>query len=159
MGLHSNLAAHPGELSIEPERPQKIWTLGYGLFAAAIIIGLYFSAQYNYLAFHILAEMFSIVVAAALFLLVWHGRRFIGNNSLVALGIAFFFVGIFDLMHTLTYKGMGVFHLDDSANTATQLWVAARWLESLSLLAFIWLMGRPVRPVAVLWGYVLVTGI
>ncbi len=154
-----NTAAHPGELSVEADHLQKSWTLSHGLFAAALVVGFYFLALHNYLAFHILTEMFSIVVAAALFLLVWHGRRFIGNNSLVALGVAFFFAGFIDLMHTLTYKGMGVFHLDDSANAATQLWIAARWLESLSLLAFMWLMGRPVRPVVVLWGYAVVTGL
>jgi PAS domain S-box-containing protein len=159
MRSQSNSSAHPGELATEPEQTQKSWTVGHSLFAAVLVAGFYFLALHNYLAFHILAEMFSIVVAAALFLLVWHGRRFIGNNSLVALGIAFFFAGFIDLMHTLTYKGMGVFQLEDEANTATQLWIAARWLESLSILAFVWRMGRPVRPVVVLWGYAVVTGL
>jgi PAS domain S-box-containing protein len=159
MGLQSNQSAHPGELSAEPEQSQKSWTLSHGLFAAAFVAGFYFLALHNFLAFHILTEMLSIVVAAALFLLVWHGRRFIGNNSLVALGVAFFFAGFIDLMHILTYKEMGVFQLEDPANAATQLWIAARWLESLSLLAFIWLMGRSFRPVIVLWGYAVVTGL
>jgi PAS domain S-box-containing protein len=155
----SNLGAHPGELSVGSEQSQKSWTLSHSFFTVALVVGLYFLALHNYLAFHTLAEMFSIVVAAALFLLVWHGRRFIGNNSLVALGVAFFFAGFIDLMHTLTYQGMGVFQLEDQANVATQLWIVARWLESLSLLAFIWLMGKSFRPVAILWGYAVVTGL
>jgi PAS domain S-box-containing protein len=159
MKLQSNPEIYPGELVAEPEQRQKSRTLSHGLFAAALFVGLFLLARLNYLAFHVLAEMFSIVVAAALFLLVWHGRRFIGNNSLVALGVAFFFTGFIDLMHTLAYKGMGVFQLGDQANVATQLWIAARWLESLSFLGFVWLMDRPVRPVIVLWGYAVVTGL
>ena len=131
MKPQSNAAIYPGELVAEPEQRQKSWTLSHGLFAAALVAGLFlFVTQLNYLAFHVLTEMFSIVVAAALFLLVWHGRRFIGNNSLVALGVAFFFAGFIDLMHTLAYKGMGVFELGDQANVATQLWIAARWLNN-----------------------------
>ncbi len=158
MKPQSNAAIYPGERVAVPEQWQKSWTLSHGLFAAALVVGLFLLARLNYLAFHVLAEMFSIVVAAALFLLVWHGRRFIGNNSLVALGVAFFFAGLIDLMHTLAYKGMGVFQLGDQANVATQLWIAARWLESLSFFGFVWLMDRPVRPVIVLWGYAVVTG-
>ncbi len=159
MGIQSKGVDCLGALSTESENPQKIWTLSHSLFATALVAGMYFLARHNYLAFHVSVEMFSIVVAAALFLMVWHGRRFIGNNSLVALGIAFFFAGFLDLIHTLSYKGMGVFHFIDQANVATQLWIAARWLESLSLLAFIWLMGRSLRPAAVLWGYAVVTGL
>jgi PAS domain S-box-containing protein len=159
MDSPSNSPMYPGELATEPEQLQKSWTLSHGLFATALIVGSVLLARHNYLAFHTLAELFSIVVAAALFLLVWHGRRFTGNNSLVALGVAFFFAGLIDLMHTLAYKGLGVFELQDQANAATQLWISARWLESLSILAFVGFMVRPPRPVMVLWGYAIVTGL
>lgn len=39
-------------------------------------------------------------------------------------------------MHTLSYKGMGVFSPLPAANRATPLWIAARHLESASLLVF-----------------------
>lgn len=136
---------------------QSSGSAGYILCAAALTAGLYFLAMRNYLAFHVLAEMFSIVVAAALFLLVWHSRRFAPNSPLLGLGVAFFFSGVIDLVHTLAYKGMGVFQLADPANVATQLWIAARWLESLSLLAFSWRRGAAVRPEYLLWGYAAAT--
>jgi PAS domain S-box-containing protein len=47
-------------------------------------------------------------------------------------GIAYLFIGGFDLVHTLIYRGMGVFH-DYDANPATQLWIAARYAESITL--------------------------
>jgi len=56
------------------------------------------------------------------------------NNYLLFLGIGYFFVGLVDTIHTLSYKGMGVFPGYD-ANLPTQLWIAARYLESLSLVA------------------------
>jgi PAS domain S-box-containing protein len=49
------------------------------------------------------------------------------------LGIAYLFVGIVDLAHTLAYKGMNVMP-GYTADQPTQLWITARWLESISLL-------------------------
>ncbi len=55
------------------------------------------------------------------------------NNYLLFLGIAYLFIGGVDLVHTLTYKGMGIFSGYD-ANLPTQLWISARYVESISLL-------------------------
>jgi PAS domain S-box-containing protein len=47
-------------------------------------------------------------------------------------------------MHTLAYSGMGVFQ-GYGANLPTQLWIAARYMQSLSLLAAPFLIGRTVK--------------
>jgi len=101
--------------------------------AAVVLLGLYFTSLYSYLLYHGLAEIFSVVVAFGIFSVAWNSRRFMDNNYLIVVGVAYLFVGGLDLMHTLAYKGMGVFS-GHSANLATQLWIAARYLESLSLL-------------------------
>jgi len=106
-------------------------TVVYGMF---IMAGLTVASGYNYLLFHGLAEIFSIVIACGIFMLAWNTRRFQDNAYLVLLGIAYLFIGGFDLLHTLAYKGMGVF-VEAGANLPTQLWIAARYLESISLLA------------------------
>lgn len=119
--------------------------LSTGSLLTTILPGLIFSAvlyllsSYNYLFFHSLAELFSISVAAAVFMLVWNTRRFASNDFLFFIGVSFFFAGIIDLVHTLAYKGMGVFPSND-ANLPTQLWIAARYLQSLSLLAAVFLI-------------------
>lgn len=95
---------------------------------------LYLLSRYNYLLFHSLAELFSISVAAAIFMLVWNTRQFTSNDFLFFIGVSYFFAGIIDLLHTLAYKGMGVFPANN-ANLPTQLWIAARYLQSVSLLA------------------------
>jgi signal transduction histidine kinase/CheY-like chemotaxis protein len=138
-------------------RNVTLQAIKHGSIIASLVGGSFLLANYNYLAFHTIAEIFSIVVAAALFLLAWHSRGFSGHGSLVALGIAFLFAGIIDLLHTLSYKGMSVLRLNDPANTATQLWIAARWLESLSLLAFPLVAARRLRLSLLLIGYSVVT--
>ena len=51
------------------------------------------------------------------------------------LGIAYFFVGLADLIHILATEGMGVFPgTAINHNLATQLWIVARYLESISIL-------------------------
>lgn len=40
-----------------------------------------------------------------------------------------------DLGHTLTYKGMNIFQISYSSNMATQLWISARYMQSLIFLS------------------------
>src|SRR5512136_2338223 len=108
-------------------------TYTIGVIWAVVLGGLYLTSLYSYLLFHALAEVFSASVALAIFMLVWNVRRSLGNNYLLFVGIAYFFIGGVDLVHTLAYKGMGVFKGNDE-NLQAQLWVAARYLQSLSLL-------------------------
>lgn len=97
------------------------------------LLGLYWISLYNYPLFHTLAELSSIVVAYGIFMMAWSSREFTKNNYLLFLGIAYLSVGTLDLFHTLTYKGTGIFP-DIQANVPTQLWISARYMESMSLL-------------------------
>lgn len=102
--------------------------------ALAVGLGLFAISRYNYLLFHSLAEIFSIVIALGIFMFAWNSRNFQGNHYLVFVGIAYLFVGGIDLLHALSYKGMGVF-AESGAQRPTQLWIVARYVEALSLLA------------------------
>jgi hypothetical protein len=95
--------------------------------------GLYLSSLYNYLLFHGIAEIFSIAISVAFFMIAWNSRRQVDNHYLLLLGIAFFFTGCIDLVHTLAYKGMNIFAGYDS-NLPTQLWIMARYIQGISLL-------------------------
>jgi PAS domain S-box-containing protein len=105
----------------------------YSIVGILVFLGLYLTSLYHYLLFHSLVEIFSIVVACGIFMVAWNSRRFLDNNYLLLLGIAYLFAGGLDLIHTLTYKGMGIFQ-GYGTNLATQLWIAARYTESLSFL-------------------------
>jgi diguanylate cyclase (GGDEF)-like protein len=104
---------------------------------------LYIISQYNFLLFHSLAELFSISVAVAVFMLAWNTRRFMNNDFLFLIGLSYLFVALLDLFHTLSYKGMGVF--SDDPNLPTQLWIAARYLQSFSFLSAVLLMRQKVN--------------
>lgn len=131
----------------------------HALVGALVLAGLYLTSLYSYLLFHTLAEMFSIVIAVGIFMLGWNTRHYVTNNYLLFLSIAYLFIALLDLLHTLSYKGMNIF--TDYDYYANQLWIATRYLESLSLLAaFLFLGGRRrLSPHAALLGYALVTAL
>jgi len=127
--------------------------LGALVLGAAAPIGVS-----GFLLFHTLVEVFTVVVACGIFMVTWNARRFTGDGYLTLIGIAYLNVAVVDLLHTLTYQGMGIFHVD-GANVSVQLWVAARYLQSLSLLiAAAWVKRRiPANIALPLYG--LVTGV
>jgi len=105
----------------------------HGLGVAALISGLYILGQRDFLFFHTGIELFAVSVGWGVFLIAWSSRRMIDNHYIVLLGISFFFTGILDIVHTLTYKGMGVV-TGYGSGIATQLWIAARYLQAVSML-------------------------
>src|SRR4030042_970901 len=117
----------------------------YILLWALLLLGLYLTSLYSYLLFHSIAEIFSVIIAGGVFALAWNSRRVIANNYLLFLGIALLFIASLDLLHTLPYKGMGVFP-GHGANLPTLLWIAARYLQSLTFLAAPLFRHRPLQP-------------
>ncbi len=128
------------------------------LFFASVLFGLWVVGEYNYLLFHTIAEIFSIVVAFGIFALAWNSRRFAENSYLPFVGMAYLFVAGIDLLHTLAFKGMGVFESQGS-NLATQLWVSARYVESASLLLATILIDQKLRVKLTLGGYAVLTAL
>lgn len=106
------------------------------LFTPLVLVS-YIVSMKSYLLFHASAELFSIIIASTIFIVAWNTREFYRNNFLMFLGIAYLFIGAIDLLHTLAYKGMGVFSVVGS-NLATQFWIAGRYMEAISLLVGIY---------------------
>lgn len=102
------------------------------IFISLMLFLLYMSSKFNYLLFHSIAELFSICIAFSVFTITLTSRKYLENNYYLVVGVAYFFVGVLDLFHTLSYKGMPIF--TDYDFYANQLWIAARYLESISLL-------------------------
>jgi PAS domain S-box-containing protein len=123
---------------------------------AAVLVSLYLISVRNYILFHSLAEMFSVVIAFCIFIIAWNSRRLLENSYLLFLGIAYLFIGGLDLIHTLAYSGMGVFP-GSTTDLPTQLWIATRYMESMSLLVAPLFLGRRLKLDLVLLGYAVVT--
>jgi hypothetical protein len=125
---------------IFPRSPIKLVTTT--LLVLLLGVGLYLTSLYSYLLFHTLAEFFSIIIAGTVFVLTWNARRYISNGYLLIIGISLLFVGIIDTIHTLSFTGMNVL-LEYDSNLPTQLWIAARYMQSLSFFAAIFFIRRP----------------
>lgn len=104
-----------------------------GMFT--VLVGIYLTSFYNYLLFHAIAEGFSVVVAICIFVIAWFSRKtLLENNFLLFLGIAYLFVGMLDFIHMLSFGDMNLFRDYSAYNLPAQLWIAARYMESISLL-------------------------
>jgi len=123
-----------------------------GVLVAASLALLYYANLHSFLLFHVLIEIFSVVVAFAIFMFAWNTRDKIHNGSLILLGAAYLWIGAVDLLHTVSYKGMGVLPTA-GADTATQLWIIARYIESATLAAAPLLAGRRIPMPRAILGY------
>lgn len=142
---------HPGFFGVSGKR--------FWLGAAAgilVLAGFVLAGLYSYLLFHTAAELFSVVVAACIFVIAWNTSRFVSHGFYLVLGVAYLAVGSLDLVHTLAYKGMQIFPGYD-ANLPTQLWIAARATESLSLLAAPLFLRRKLKPMPLTLFYLALT--
>ncbi|MBM4450797.1 MAG: PAS domain S-box protein, partial [Chloroflexi bacterium] len=122
------------------------------------LIGISLTRLYNYVLFHTLAEAFIIVIACGVFMVAWNSRHFSKSSYFTFIGIAYLFVALIELLHTMAYKGMGIFQGYD-ANLPTQLWIAARYMESLSLLVAPLLINRKLRIWPTFLSYTVVTAL
>ncbi len=107
------------------------------LIEYVILIGglflTYLISLNNYLLFHSITELISIIISGGIFLIGWHSRKYMNSSFFLILGISVLFISAIDLIHTLAYSGMGVFPEFDK-NLPTQLWVVARYWQALSYL-------------------------
>jgi signal transduction histidine kinase len=133
-------------------RSRAVKKLSSYLLVVVFVICLCFLSTHNYLLFHSIAELFSIVIAYGIFIIAWNCRHNLEGSYLLLLGIAYLFVGSVDVLHTLAYRGMGVFPRGN-ADLPTQLWIAARYLEGLSLILAFAMKQRSLKVGWVLAGY------
>lgn len=117
----------------------------YIIFTFVLLAVLYAASLYNYLLFHSLAEGFSVAIACGVFMVSWNSRRFAKYQYLLLIGVAYLFVGMIDFVHALTYEGMNII-TGFGPNAPTQLWIAARYIESITLLAAPMMLHARIKP-------------
>jgi len=138
------MAAQTVLKSVLPRRPEMLKRYLPAIIAGLLaLMALYATSLYSYLLFHTLAELLSIIVSGAIFILIWNTRERIDSQYVLFIGLSMAFSGTLDLAHMLAYSGMPIF-VGYDANLLTQLWIAARYLQSLSLLAGLVFLKRKV---------------
>src|SRR5512140_2297314 len=115
---------------------ERLRDLPWGAILKSVLLlsvlgGVLVSRLYSYLLYHALAETFSIAVAFGVFFVAWNSDSIVKNGYLLTLGIGSMFIAAIDALHMLAYKNMGVF-AGDTANLATQLWLAARYVQAVT---------------------------
>ena len=95
--------------------------------AAAGLAASFWVARVNYLFFHTAVENFSVIVAALTCVLALASSRYARSDLLLFIGHAHALVGGIDFLHIMAYKGMCILSLP-TPNTATQLWIAGRYI-------------------------------
>ena len=125
------------------------------LFCALAFSVLYIVSRYNYNLFHALADIFTIVIASTVFVVAWNSRESLDNDYLLYAGIAFLSFAFLDLFHVLGNKNMGVF--PQYGNLGPTLYIASRYVLSISLVTAPLFINRKLRAAPVLAAYSLVT--
>jgi hypothetical protein len=87
----------------------------------------------NYIAIHTILEFFSMAVSFSIFSYGWKSFNFSRSRKILLLSFLFFIVGMLDLLHTLSFKGMPFFITESSIAKATWFWISARIIESLMM--------------------------
>lgn len=113
-----------------------------GLLLAIVLIA--FTSFYSVLLFHNVAEVFSVIISGGIFFIGWNSRKYMKSSFFLVLGVSSLFIGILDIIHSLSYPEMHIFTEFD-ANLPTSLWIAARYLQSCSLLIASLLITKSVK--------------
>lgn len=137
---------------MQQSRQEWLWIL----LGILVLPGLYVVHAYNYVLSHDIAEIFGIIVACAVFMFAWNARPFLANGYYLFIGVAFLFVGAIDFVHAMSFEGMFRGSRD---NLSSQLWYAARYLQSVSLLAAPFFCDRKVDGKRIIAAYTVVTGL
>lgn len=126
-------------LSGNPSLRYMTWLLS-GLAMLFVVVwqapGFYsVQGMASYLPLHMFAETFSIVVAMLVFGVAWNAYSNERPSNIVILACALLAVGLVDFAHMLSFKGMPEFVTPSGPEKAINLWLSARLLTALALLA------------------------
>ena len=89
----------------------------------------------TFLTWHNLFEFASILVSVSVFLVAYYSYDQTGRFNSIFFGSVFLTVALVDAFHTLSYKGMPAFFIENTtANRATTFWIISRFIASVSFI-------------------------
>jgi diguanylate cyclase (GGDEF)-like protein/PAS domain S-box-containing protein len=146
-------AAHP-QTAGGSAKPQHRWTIALAILTlAALPVLLLFPVvpvaglRDFYPAFHVAAELAAIITAVLIFNVGHYGMAEERPVANYILACTFLAVALLDLLHTLSYSGMPNFVTTNTPHKAIVLWLGARYIEAVGLVAWLlWPDRLAVRP-------------
>ena len=110
----------------------------FALFECAFLFSPYFKTIMSiasYLTWHNIFEFFAVLVSFAIFVVQYYTYDQTKRVRALFLAYVFLVTGIIEAMHTLSFKGMPEFFVDNTgANRATTFWIILSLISSLGLL-------------------------
>jgi len=119
---------------------------------------LYVCSFFNYLLFHSLYKMFIIGVSLGIFFIAWNAQDKLETAFFLIIGESYLFVSFIEVLHILSYKGMGVFTGND-VNLPSQLWIASGYFLSSSFLFATFFTQKKINPNKSMLAFFIVTTI
>ncbi|HHY73769.1 MAG TPA: EAL domain-containing protein [Bacillus bacterium] len=113
----------------------SVLLLFIALFFRESLYGIF--GEQNYLTIHLIMEFFIITIAFTIAIQSWMVFPHILSSYRLWIGALFFSVGIIEVAHAITYKGMPFFISESSAYKATWFFMAARLTEVIVMLAIV----------------------
>ena len=98
--------------------------LGVDLFVIMVMV---VTLSSNYLLFHSFVELCCSLISIVASIQIFCSEYRSGKPAFFLFGIILLTVAGLDICHLLTYKGMGLFAIDET-NVTTQLWLVGRYL-------------------------------
>ncbi|KHF39210.1 MASE3 domain-containing protein [Halalkalibacter okhensis] len=93
----------------------------------------------NHLFVHTILELASIAISLSIFIYGWLTYPLIKSRLLFIVALTFLTVGLFDILHTLSYSGMP-FSIASYEQTTVWFWLLARFIEAAILLIGVYLL-------------------
>ncbi len=122
---------------------------------SVLLVSITLSRIYSYLLFHFLIELSTIIIGFSIFSFLWINKDRITQNFYLFIGISSLFASLMDLIHTLTYQGMTIIMV--STDIPTQIWIAARYLQSISIVLGLMHQKKKINPISLFFSYLLLT--
>ena len=114
------------------------------LFFREPLYGIF--GEQNYLMIHLIMEFFIITIAFSIAVQSWMVFPHILSSYRLWIGALFFAVGILEVAHAITFKGMPFFLSESSAYKATWFFMTARLTEVIVMLFIITSKDKLVSP-------------
>lgn len=127
-------------LSPARRMPGVSFLAGIAIAISLLVFFIIISKQ-NFRVLIVIFELASIAVAIAIFSLVWNARWNEKDSFLAAIGLSFLFTAVLDAFFLFTLVD-SPFLGSITFNIAIQIWIAARYIQCITLLVAFLLIGR-----------------
>ncbi len=131
---------------------------GYILFGELARFGLLATGWHSHPLFYSIAELFSIIISACVFLLMWNSRKYIRNNCLILIGASCLFVTVIDVVHVLSWNSPATFGTV-AHGLSSELWRLSRLVQAISFIIAPLMLGRRLNIRLIVAGYSLLAAL